>query len=166
MKTAENTIVAFHIGRGGRFNNPGFLTFLGENEIGRYTEDLFSHYENEGNFKDRYGFDDTDPREQKCILDLINDKEFEELEEKFGITEEMLGEEMYYDGGRNPVGLTQNEVDSGVGRIDIDGGYDTTYTKLLSDCTENEIEAIRNSDDYHKNDFLEMLGETTEEEEE
>jgi hypothetical protein len=164
MKTAENTIVAFHIGRGGRFNNPGFLTFLGENEIGRYTDNLFSRYENQTPFKDRWGYNSTH-NDQECIIDLMEEKNFEELEEKFGITEEMLGEEMYYDGGNNPVGLTQNEVDSGIGRIDIDGGYDTTYTKLLINCSEKEIDAIRNSDDYYKNDFLEMLGETTEEEE-
>lgn len=30
MTTSKNIIVSFHIGRGGRFNNPGHKTFLGE----------------------------------------------------------------------------------------------------------------------------------------
>ena len=35
------TIVAFRIGRGGRFNNPGHLFYLGQRGIEMFTEDLF-----------------------------------------------------------------------------------------------------------------------------
>lgn len=44
MTTSNNTskiIVAFHIGRGGRFNNQGFVRYLGEKPISHYTNDLF-----------------------------------------------------------------------------------------------------------------------------
>lgn len=43
---ANSTIVAFHIGRGGRFNNPGHLSFCGENKIGHYINGLFLSREN------------------------------------------------------------------------------------------------------------------------
>ena len=165
MKTLDNTIVAFHVGRGGSFNNQGHLSFLGENEIGDFINDLYPDYENINVFKKRYGFADTADN-QRCILDLITDGEFEQLEEKFGITEEMLGDVVYFDSGGNPVGLSQDDVDSGIGKIDIDGAYNTTYTKSLEDCDEYEIEAIRESNYWNKSELLELLGEKEEEEEE
>jgi hypothetical protein len=158
MKTLENTIVAFHIGRGGRFNNSGFKTFIGEEEIGKFTNDLSSSYENAGKFKNRFGFDATYRSGQKCIVDLITEELFEELEEAFGIKLEELGELQYSDNAGNPVGLTQKEIDSGVGRIDIDGGYNTTYTCYLKDCSEEEIELIKESGYWNKNELLELLG--------
>jgi hypothetical protein len=108
----EKKIVAFHIGRGGRFKNSGYLTFIGENEIGNYIDELF-----------------------------INDNL------------------VYVDGSGNSVGLTDNDVKNGIGTIDIDGAYDTTYTKLLSECDDREIEAIRNSSEWNKDELLELLGE-------
>ncbi|MBN2776829.1 MAG: hypothetical protein JXR36_04260 [Bacteroidales bacterium] len=99
MKTKENTIVAFHIGRGGKFYNAGYLTYLGEKEIGNFVDDLF-------------------PRGDQ------------------------LGEIRYYDGGGDDTELTQEEVNSGIGTINIDNDYDTTYTKYLCDCDEREINAI------------------------
>lgn len=158
MKNLETTIVAFHIGRGGRFNNQGFLSFIGEEKIGKFTDDLFCNFENEKEFKTRFGFDSTDDKDQKCILDLITDRDFDELEEKFGITEEMLGEEIYFDGGGNSTGLTASEVESGIGRINIDQDYDTTYTCLLKDCDEKEIDAIKNSSYWNKEELLDLLG--------
>jgi hypothetical protein len=137
-----NTIVAFHIGRGGRFNNEGHLFYIGVDKIEKFTDDLFVNFENAEKFKNRFGFVSTGDKNQRCILDLITDKDFDELEEKFGITEKMLGEEMYYDGGGNPTGLTASDVDSGIGKINIDNGYDTTYTCFLKDIDESEFDAI------------------------
>lgn len=34
-------IIAFHIGRGGHFNNAGHLTFIGERDINEFTDKLF-----------------------------------------------------------------------------------------------------------------------------
>lgn len=149
-----NTIVAFHVGRGGQFYNPGHLTFIGFHEIGEFTERLFLTYENLQNFKNRFGFEYTGDTDQKCILDLVANKDFDELEEAFGITEEMLGEEIYTDGGGNFVGLTQKDVESGIGCIKIDGQYDTTSTCYLKDCSDSEINAIRNSNEYNKEKLL------------
>ena len=39
--TAADTIVAFHIGRGGHFHNPGHLSFIGKKLISDFTDSLF-----------------------------------------------------------------------------------------------------------------------------
>jgi hypothetical protein len=156
MKNSEKTIVAFHIGRGGRFNNQGFLTFIGEEKISKFTGDLFCRFENEHKFSGRYGFDNT-YSDQKCILDLITDGEFDELEEKFGISKEMLGEETYYHQNSCSTGLTANEYETGIGRIEIDHDYDTTYTTYLENCNENEIQAIKDSSYWNKEYLLGLL---------
>lgn len=41
----------------------------------------------------------------------------------------------------NPTGLTTAMVKSGIGRIDIDGDYDTIYTKRLGDIKYTDEEA-------------------------
>ena len=167
---ANQTIVAFHIGRGGRFHNSGHLTYLDEKPISHYTDDLFLNYENEKDFKTRYGFDSTGDKNQRCILDLINDEDFDELEEKFGITQEQLGERQYFDGGGNMVGLTESESESGIGKINIDYDYDTTYTRYLSDCDEKEFQAILDYTGYVDSEIIdyckEALGIEDEEENE
>jgi hypothetical protein len=47
-------ILAFHIGRGGRFHNPGHLTFIGFKAIDRFTDDLFMN-EDETEYIDSNG---------------------------------------------------------------------------------------------------------------
>jgi hypothetical protein len=97
MKNLENkTIVAFHIGRGGRFNNAGHTSFVGEKSISNFVDSLF-----------------------------LNEDETE-----------------YTDGNGNKIGLTVKECNSGIGIINIDGGYDTTYTCYLQDCSDEELEII------------------------
>ena len=141
----ERKIVAFHIGRGGRFNNAGFLRFLGEKRIGDFTEDLYPGYENERDFKDRLGWDqsfDGIP----CILDCFTNRDLETLEKSYGITEEQLGEYGYWKGNGNHSGLYEKQVESGIGTINIDNDYDTTYTTYLEECSDRELEAIIYSD--------------------
>lgn len=158
----KDSIVAFHIGRGGHYHNAGHLSFCGVKDINKLTDGLSINYENLKDFKDRFGYDYTGDKEQKCIIDLITDHNFIELEEKFGITEEMLGEEIYYNGGGNPVGLTVAKAKTGIGRINIDEQYNTTYTCYLKDCDENERHAIVVSSDFDREDCLEILDELNE----
>lgn len=96
QKTTEWPIVAFKIGRGGEFNNPGRCTYTGQHGISHYTEDLFL-----------VGEDGENPH-------WVNES------------------------GR-AVGLTLQESETGIGRINHDGEYKTIYTKLLSDCTGSEL---------------------------
>lgn len=153
----DKIIVAFHIGRGGRFNNQGFKTFIGEKKIGDFTDNLFLEFQNQNNFKNRFGYDKTYGSEQKCIVDLITDKNFDELEEKFGISELDLGHEIYIDSNGNSVGLYQYDVESGIGCIDIDGAYNTTYTCLIEDCDEEEIRKINESSNYKSIELITYL---------
>lgn len=157
MKTysenTENTLIAFHIGRGGRFNNAGHRVFCDQDKsIESFTNDLFINFEDQNDFKNRFGWDSTGNSDQKCILDLLTDENFEELELRFGISESDLGEKIYTDGSGNAVGLTVEEAHTGVGRIEEDGEYDTTYVCLLSECDESECSLIIESDRYHSVD--------------
>lgn len=112
MKTtinySENTILCFHIGRGGRFHNPGHLTFEGTKKITE-TSDFSNLY----------------PPKFKNGKDDLKTLKAEWLDE--------IG---------NSVELTNEMIKSGVGRINIDNEYDTTYTTYLSDLNEIQIEAI------------------------
>lgn len=47
----------------------------------------------------------------------------------------------YIDEAGNPVGLTTEDVRNGIGCIDIDGEYNTTYTKHLGDIDYDSDEA-------------------------
>jgi hypothetical protein len=89
----KDLIVAFHIGRGGRFYNSGHLSYIGEYDIDAFTEKLFMNED----------------------------------------------ETMYTDGDGNELLEVEN---GGIGRIDIDGAYDTTYTCKVSDLDEKEIDVI------------------------
>ncbi len=89
----KDLIVAFHIGRGGRFYNSGHLSYLGEKDINDFVENLF-----------------------------LNEDET-----------------MYTDGDGNELLEVEN---GGIGRIDVDGGYNTTYTCKVSDLDEKEIDVI------------------------
>lgn len=131
-----NTIVAFHIGRGGRNFNSGHLSFLGEFKIDHFTSNLFSMFDNQKKLSESMSSDDRD-----LFNDLIAEGKFTEIENKFGISVKDLGEEMYYDESGNGVGLAVNN--DGIGRINEDGEYDTTYTTYIKDLTEHEIEAMR-----------------------
>lgn len=44
-------------------------------------------------------------------------------------------------------------LQSGCGKLDFDGGYDTIYTKLLAECDNKEIQKIIESESWDK-DYL------------
>jgi hypothetical protein len=103
------TIIMFHIGRGGRFYNSGSLSFAGTKKI-------------------------TDCEE----YNLIYPPKY-----KNGTYNLRTLSAEWTDCNGNTIGLTNEMVKSGVGRIELDGDYDTTYTTRLRDLQENEIKAIR-----------------------
>jgi hypothetical protein len=156
----ERKIVAFHIGRGGRFNNPGYLRFIGEKKIGDFTDDLYPDYENRADFKDRLGWDEEYEEGVKCILDYMTDRDLESLEKYYGITEDQLGEYGYFKGNGSHSGLYEKQVDSGIGRINIDNDYDTIYTAYLDECSDSEINAIIDSNVWNKEDLLDEYAES------
>jgi hypothetical protein len=63
----------------------------------------------------------------------------------------------YTDDQGNGVGLTVEMVNSGIGEINLDGSYDTVYTKYLGEkLTEKEITAIfeSNPTDWMEKELL------------
>ena len=134
---AATTIVAFHIGRGGHFNNQGHLSFIGENKIGKYTDELFLTFENAYQVGKKINTRENLSRKFEQAFE--GDEAAIAFFEKIGLP---LGEKVYQDGSGALVGLSEKDVKSGIGRINIDGPYNTTYTRLLSNCDEREFKAI------------------------
>lgn len=100
----NQTIVAFHVGRGGRFNNPGHVEFLGRHVISEYALAT-------------YDLEAPATREPGAEWKDLNGSK---------------------------VGMTNEMFDTGVGYINFDGPYDTTYTMRMGDIEEDskEWEAI------------------------
>lgn len=152
---AESTIVAFHIGRGGRFYNAGHKTFVDSGRgIGEFLgEEEFLAFENQ------VAVDEAiDCREN--LRTLFNEA-IDHMEEapcnnpaylrlkSLGLD---LGELIYTDYNGNHVELTYDEAISGIGTINHDEDYDTTYTCYLSDCSEEELQII--ADAIERGDYV------------
>ena len=131
------TLVAFHIGRGGQFNNDGHISVIDFNKsINRYTEDLFVNFENMSEILDAIEEKDN---LKELFFEASSDKVKEAtFERKTGLK---LCKLIYTDMDGNPVGL--DFENDGTGKINIDNDYDTTYVKRLEDCSENELELIK-----------------------
>jgi hypothetical protein len=156
---AENVIVAFHIGRGGHFYNSGHLSYIGEQKIGDFTSELFISYENQSDILRKIGKrKNLISRFEKCL-----DADDFGFFEKLGFD---LGEKIYTDSNGRSVGLSLEEEESGIGRINIDFDYNTTYTCLLSDCDENELQVIQETTGYRGYNVERFLNALKEEEEE
>ena len=154
----SKVIVAFHIGRGGRYNNSGFKSFVGEKNINEFVYDLFINYENIHKVAEKIKANSILDRNHDLIFDLINDEKFTELE-IFGIKKEDLGKQIYTTCGGDGVGL--DVENDGTGCMREDGEYNTTYACRLEDLDEAEIELIVNSNEYKSFDLIEFLEEVT-----
>lgn len=106
----EKIIVAFKIGRGGRFYNGGHKTYIGQQPINDFIGDLF-------------------------------------LNEETNI---------YMDSNGNEV-LDAEYLNEGIGIIDLDGEYDTTICKYLSQCNDSELNLINLNTDYKTPELIEEL---------
>ena len=113
LEENKDLIVAFHIGRGGRFYNSGHLSYIGENTINSFTNDLF-----------------------------LNESQT-----------------MYTDTNGNELLPVEN---NGIGCIDIDGEYNTTYTTTVGQMTDEEVSAIINRGAGWYGIFAQELSEVTE----
>ena len=133
----QNTPVAIHIGRGGRFNNQGHRRLLGEIPISQLTNDLFL---NPSNFLHLMHMGEDRPNLQRLINEAIEgDKPAIQRLRKWGIS---IREMEYFDSQNYPVGLTLKEAETGFGVIEIDGDYNTTTVNPLSSFEPAEIAAF------------------------
>lgn len=127
MKTNEETMAIFHIGRGGRFNNSGHLKFVGLGTI----EDA------ERRLGDVFVRDEREDDEELLKTMRENGDDAEAVAE----VEERLRAGNY----RTPyyVDSCGNEVgEVGGGHYDFDGQYDTLYVSDLDDLSDAEKAAV------------------------
>jgi hypothetical protein len=109
-KHMKKTILHFHTGRGGKFNNQGHVTYCGE----------------------------------KSILQILRN------DNSVFISEDDL---YYIDNSGNEL-ISVEEAESGVGKIDFDGEYDTDTCIFLEECGETELNLILKSNEYGKEDMI------------
>ena len=157
--SAKKTIVAFHIGRGGHFNNPGHKTFIGSKEINEFTNNLYLQYENSYEIFEKIEGHQNLTELYNQVIDKIWDEESdlkEKFEKKTGLR---FGERVYFAANGEKVGLSYTEANTGIGTINIDNDYDTTYTLQLTDCGEAEINLIIDSREWNREELLAEMAE-------
>ncbi len=140
-------ILKFHVGRGGRFNNPSHVTFKGEGRIDEGTsfEELYLTYSALEPYLNDYN-EELAMAVQQAGIEFSYDKDdkkiIEDSLEQYFYDD--LGELVYVKADRNDSELTEEQANSGIGLINIDNDYDTTYT--LEACNiiyeSNEWNAI------------------------
>lgn len=153
----KDTIVAFHIGRGGRFNNGGWLSCIGEQRISEFINELFVRFENHDEVLSRF----SNQQIRNAVIDAIGNNDFEALA-AFGVMESDLGEVIYCDQAGNEVGLTVAEAETGIGTINIDHQYNTTYTTTIGELSDDELSAVQRTTGFIGlvlNDLRDMLNE-------
>lgn len=126
MTTSSNypkneTIVYFHTGRGGHFNNAGYRTFQGTKNIG----------------------------EVLSICNSSNCWSFLKNRDEKG----RFCAPYYVDQNGNFL-ISEKELNTGVGQLEWDGIYDTDTCFLLSDCDENDLKLILESNEWNKEDVI------------
>ncbi len=142
------TILAFHVGRGGQFYNPGYVKFIGScNGIEDFTDDLHIIRENEYELFDTIaGRENLENKFYQC-----QDTGDWSFFEKLGFD---IGQEVYVDQVGNPVDLTVSQAATGIGRINNDYDYDSTYTCYLEDLDKEDLLAILYSEPWTINEYI------------
>lgn len=144
MTTIENTLITFHTGKGGRFNNPGFRSYCDQDKsIDSYTKDLFVNYDNQVSILNEYEKYDNIFRALEKAIECDFSSNHEEILKRLGLTAEAFGKKVYQDVSGNPVGLDCDN--DGTGSINIDNDYNTTTVVRLSECDEADFRMILDS---------------------
>lgn len=152
----NKTILFFHTGRGGRYYNAGHKTFKGVKTIGEVLalndnskNHIFLAKENEHAIAKMLS--DRNFTNLMQLFENCRDKEdFSEFENKTGLP---LGENVYVDCNGNEI-ITEAEVESGVGVLNWDGAYNTDMCLYLSDCNEDDLKIIADSEEFNKEGIL------------
>lgn len=146
-KSTEETLVTFHIGRGGRFNNGGHKVYCEQNsQINSYTDHLFVNYENSNVISKKIG----DRENLRTLFEKAIDGDNDSLKRIEKITGIEFGKQIYTSGDGNEVGLDYDNDDTGV--LDEDGQYDTTIVCRLAYCDIQELKMIYESSNYKSTD--------------
>ena len=151
--STDETLVAFHTGRGGRFHNAGYTQYIDQDvSIEAYTDDLFIRFKNSNDVVGRF----QNEQIRNAVIEAIYAEDFKTLA-AFGVSEKELGEQEYFQANGSSVGLTVKESATGCGTINIDNEYDTTTVCRLKDVSENEARMILQSNRYVSDDVRQWL---------
>ncbi len=157
MTTKNKTIVAFHVGPGGRFQNSGFKSFFGQYNIYQVisrvgdSKWLFEGYENESVLRRKIkGYSNLTEKLDWCR----DNQDFTFFEKRLNYN---MGDFGLLDSNGNFM-ISQKNIDTGVGVLDFDGNYDKYYTCYIDDCEEEELLCIAKSNEWNKLDILEEAG--------
>ena len=146
-ENSKKVLVNFHIGRGGRFNNQGYLTFhsvgdvIKNNLMGEY----YIYPENHNDIlRTLQNDDEKEEMYLNAITDLGSDwstesAEYRKICAEFG----EIGKPCVFDSNQNYVG--ELPAEDGSYHFDFDGQYDTSYGVAIScfqDLSENEQSAV------------------------
>lgn len=148
-----NTIVYFHTGRGGHFHNAGHVSFCGNKtilEVLQLKGDKHPTFLNKENQVEIYGMLKGRGNLIELFEQCADKGDFTAFENKTGLK---LGEDVYTDSNGSQM-ITVAEAESGVGGLNWDEGYDTDVCMLLSECSDNELKIIANSDEWNKEGLL------------
>jgi hypothetical protein len=151
------TIVYFHIGRGGRYHNSGHKTFNGTKNLSEvlslcdsYDQWSFLAKENQSEI-----YSMLKKRNLENLLELfeecINNSDFTKFEERTGL---QLGEDVYVTGDGNYI-VSESDIENGIGVLNWDNDYDTDICQYITDCDEEELLLIANSNEWNHKDLLE-----------
>lgn len=113
----KQLFVRFHVGRGGRFNNQGHLSFVNEDNF----QDLISACK-----------DDANLFEVNSVYDVETDTEKDLPEEEWYL----------YDAGNKILVQGKEAMEAETGCLDWDGEYDTDYVKTTDELNDKEIECL------------------------
>ena len=119
------TVVMFHIGRGGRFNNGGHKTFEGVRDL-TWAPDI-------------------------CTLINTDEEDGSLLHEDEWRLIEDASERTLLEG--------REAIESRTGVLDYDGIYDTDIFKYVEDCTDDELQLLKQAIDNHDIEAMDLTSE-------
>jgi hypothetical protein len=149
----NKTILYFHTGRGGRFNNSGYISFQGKKNITQILNNSKRPtFLSKENLQEIYS--DLQERDLTNLLQLLDEStdnnDYSRFEKVTGFN---LGDDVYTDSNGNQI-ITLAEAETGVGQLNWDNDYDTDTCMFLSDCSEADLCLINNSSEYGKEDII------------
>lgn len=147
----KQTTLHFHIGRGGRFHNPGHRTFAGTTPFHQLLEDksdlLFPSFENETEALEAI---EANEELENLLSEARSKGDGSEFEAKTGIK---LGAPVVRDGSGNIL-LAAEEASKETGRIEWDNDYDTDEVIYLHEASAADMQIVRKSGDYEADELI------------
>jgi hypothetical protein len=136
---ASNTILHFHIGRGGSFHNQGYLTYEGVYNQG-LTSFAFEHgaSENDGYLIDEAGNYLGDAKENDMVGILDWDGDYDT--DIFIYLTDVEYKDRYYDAIMNCGDYIESEVVEYVGELFVNNEVDNYYMGILPSTDEDDYE--------------------------